>query len=413
MAFPAHAGTAPATLPFAQGWADTGEIRVDDDWSGVAGIVGYRGDGLAGEPGSDPRGVTADGSGTPVDVSANLTDPRAVGLAAGVAEFELPDPVVAIQGSATSSAPHLVMSFDTRWSAGVTVRLVVRDIDASAHDAVEPVALQYRVGASGPFAAVSGGYVADATGGPSEATQITRVSVNLPAAADGQTLVQLRVITTNAAGPDEWVGIDDIEVSAASAGGGGAGGCTQPPPGAEPTPGPGPAPKPVPAPKPGRGPTPPKATAPELTGLELAPTTFMPAKRGGALIRRGRAGAALRFRLSRPALVRFEVVRSGGAPEDLAPKAWTDESAPKPDSDRFTPNASAARAPSTGGRFSAPGRRGLNRLRFSGRVGGRPLAEGAYVLRAVARDRAGRTSASTARRFRIRGSDAPSSPVGD
>ena len=45
MALPAQAGTAPATLPFGQGWAETGQISVDDDWSGVAGIVGSRGDG--------------------------------------------------------------------------------------------------------------------------------------------------------------------------------------------------------------------------------------------------------------------------------------------------------------------------------------------------------------------------------
>jgi uncharacterized protein len=50
MALPAQAGTAPFTLPFAQGWSDTGSIRADDDWSGVPGIVRYRGDGLAGEP---------------------------------------------------------------------------------------------------------------------------------------------------------------------------------------------------------------------------------------------------------------------------------------------------------------------------------------------------------------------------
>ena len=51
-------------------------------------------------------------------MAANRTDPRAVGLAAGVAEFELADPVVAIQGSATASAPHLVMSLDTRGARG-------------------------------------------------------------------------------------------------------------------------------------------------------------------------------------------------------------------------------------------------------------------------------------------------------
>ena len=93
IALPAQAATAPATLPFVQGWADTGQISVDDDWSRRG---RHRRDTAAtvwsASPGSDPRGVTADGSGTPVDVAANLTDPRAVGLAAGVAEFELPRP---------------------------------------------------------------------------------------------------------------------------------------------------------------------------------------------------------------------------------------------------------------------------------------------------------------------------------
>jgi hypothetical protein len=332
--------------------------------------------------------------------------------------------VVAIQGSATASAPHLVLSLDTRGRAGVTVRLLARDIDATAHDAVEPVAVQYRVGAAGPFATVPGGYVADATGGPSEATRVSRVSVNLPVAADGQPLVEVRVITTNAVGQDEWVGIDDTEVVA-----GGGGDCSAPPvPGPEsPVPGPGPAPTPGPAPKPGPKPVPapkaPREAPPELSGLALAPATFRAAKRGPAILHRGRAGTGLRFRLSRAAPVRFEVVRGGGAPEEFAPKPDSDRLAPKAHADRFAPKADAdrfalkaradrfatgasgARAPSIGGRFSARGRRGLNRLRFSGRVRGRPLAEGAYVLEAVAVDRAGRKSASTAVRFRIGAED--------
>ena len=153
-------------------------------------------------------------------------------------------------------------------------------------------------------------------------------------------------------------------------------------------------------------------TPPALAALELAPATFMPARRGPAIVRRGRAGTALRFRLSRSALVRFEVVQSGGAPEDFAAKPWNDEFAPKPWRDRAAPSAGHAarrarggrprgRAPSTGGRFSAHGRRGLNRLRFSGRVRGRPLADGAYILEAMAVDRAGRTSARSAVRFRV------------
>jgi hypothetical protein len=394
IAAPARATTIPAPLPFVQSWSDTGQITVDDDWSGVAGLVGYRGDGLVAEPGSDPRTVTADGSGMPLDVAANRTDPRAVGLAAGVAEFELTDPVVAIQGSVTASAPHLVMSLDTRERAGLTVRLALRDIDATANDAVEPVAVQYRVGASGAYAGVPGGYVGDATGGPGEATRVTRLSVALPSAADGQPLVQVRVITTNAVGQDEWVGVDDIEVTAASATGGGTGTCRGPSPVPSPGPAPGPVPGPEPGPVPGPVPGPPPAPKPppELTDLELTPPIFMPARRGPAIVHRGRAGTALRFRLSRAALVRFEVVRTPGAPEALGPKT-----------DRVGTGARLATRGrlASGGRFAVRGRRGLNRLRFSGRIRGRPLAPGSYVLRAVAVDLARRTSALLAVPFRI------------
>jgi Big-like domain-containing protein/PKD domain-containing protein len=42
---------------------------------------------------------------------------------------------------------------------------------------------------------------------------VTPVSVTLPAAADDQPIVDVRVITTDAPGPDEWVGVDDIAVT--------------------------------------------------------------------------------------------------------------------------------------------------------------------------------------------------------
>ena len=90
--------------------------------------------------------------------------------------------------------------------------------------------------------------------------------------------------------------------------------------------------------------------------------------------------------------MRFEVVRTPGAPEALGPK--TDRVA------RGGRNASGGRF-ATGGRFAVRGRRGLNRVRFSGRIRGRPLAPGSYVLRAVAVDLAGRTSAPLAVPFRI------------
>ena len=44
---PAGADTTPQTLPFAQDWTNAGLIATDDDWAGVPGVIGYRGDGLA------------------------------------------------------------------------------------------------------------------------------------------------------------------------------------------------------------------------------------------------------------------------------------------------------------------------------------------------------------------------------
>ena len=359
-----------AQPPFVQSWSDTGLITVDDDWSRVPSVVGHRGDGLVTEPGLDPRTILADGSATPVDVAANRTDPGAIGLASGVAEFELANPVVALQGSATASAPHLLVGLDTRGRAGVSVRLRLRDVDPSAADAVEPVAVQYRVGSSGEFANAPGGYVADATTGPGAASAVTPVSTVLPALADDRPLVEVRVITTNAAGRDEWIGIDDLAVSAATVAGPGDCGGADPPPG--PSPGPSPAPGPAPAPEPGPAPDPdpgdPRTQPPALTGLVLAPARFRAARRGPAIVRRGRTGAALRFRLSKPALVRF-AIRPGG--------------------ERV--------------RFQVRGRRGLNRMRFSGRIRGRALADGAYTLTAIAVDRAGRASMPSAVRFEIGG----------
>jgi hypothetical protein len=337
-------------------------------------VIGYRGDGLVAAPGTDPRDVVADGSGTPVDVAANRTDPAAIGLAAGVAEFELPNPVVALRGSATAGAPQLVIALDTRGRAGITLRFTLRDIDDIA-DAAQAIAVQYRVSGAGDFANVPGGYVADATSGPppdagidsagvraaSDPGRVTPVRAVLPAAADNRQLVEMRVLTTDAVGRDEWVGVDDIEVTAAT--------LTAPRGCGDVAPRPWPAPR---QPEPGDPRTPyptphsPRRTRPELTGLTLSPDLFVAARRGPAIARRGRVGAALRFRLSQPATVRFRIGPGG-------PRL----------------------------RFQVRGRRGLNRMRFTGRIRGRRLAAGVYALTAVATGRTGLESAATTVPFGI------------
>ena len=78
------------------------------------------------------------------------------------------------------------------------------------------MALQYRVGSSSNFTNLPAGFVAIATTGPSLATLVTPVNVQLPIAVENQPEVQVRIITANAVSNDEWVGIDDISVIGSS-----------------------------------------------------------------------------------------------------------------------------------------------------------------------------------------------------
>ncbi len=208
---PVKANSAAQTLPFGQNWSNTGLITASDDWSGAPGIEGYLGSGLTDLTGADPQTITAAGP-TTQDVIANQRGPATLS-AGGVAEFELPDPVVALQGSGTADAPYLLISMDTTGRNKLAVTYTLRDLDGSADDAVTPVALQYRVGSAGDFINIPDAFVPDATSGPYLAGRKTMVWANLPAAAENQSLVQLRIITANAVGYDEWVGIDDIWVT--------------------------------------------------------------------------------------------------------------------------------------------------------------------------------------------------------
>jgi len=207
---PARADSTAQPLPFSQDWSNQDLITTDDDWSGVPGIVGFRGDGLTSATDVDPQTVLGEGSPPVVDVTANRTNPISF-TTGGVAEFHLADSVVALNGSGTADAPSIVLHLNTTGVPSVTVSYNLRDIDASSDDAQQQVALQYRVGSTGDFTNVPEGYVADATE-PNLDTRVTPVNVTLPADAADQALVQVRVITTNASGNDEWVGVDDIRV---------------------------------------------------------------------------------------------------------------------------------------------------------------------------------------------------------
>ena len=198
-------------LPYSQDWSNTGMITTDNVWTGVPGIMGFLGDHLTPIEGIDPQTVLVGGD-TPT-VLANQTDPATV-LQGGVAEFELGNPTIALKGSSTAGAPNIVLTLNTVGKSNVYVSYNLRDIDASSANAVQSVAVQYRVGTSGTYTNLPAGFVADATTGPNEATLVTPVEVGLPAAANDQNAVQVRIITANASGPDEWVGVDDISAIA-------------------------------------------------------------------------------------------------------------------------------------------------------------------------------------------------------
>ncbi|WP_196518189.1 choice-of-anchor I family protein [Nostoc sp. WHI] len=200
---------------FTQDWTDTALITIDDDWSGVSSIIGYRGDTLTSATGVDPQTVVADGTSSPVDVNAGQTNPNTFNTG-GVAEFELSNPVVALNGSGTADAPFLLIHLNTTGVTNINVSYKLRDLDGSVDNAIVPVALQYRIGTSGNFINIPAAFVADASTGPNLADLVTTVNAVLPIAAENQSQVQLRIITTNAVGNDEWIGIDDINISSAA-----------------------------------------------------------------------------------------------------------------------------------------------------------------------------------------------------
>lgn len=207
----AIATSTPQALPFSQNWTNTALITAGDDWSGVPGVMGYRGDDAVAVTAVDPTTITIDYDGV-LDVNANNTNPNTF-TTGGVTEFDtLVDPVVALQGSGTADFPHLIFHVNTIGLQTITFACNLRDIDGSIDNSIQQVAVQYRVGNAGSWTNLAGGYTADASTGPSLATLVTPVALVLPAAADNVAEVQIRVMSSNAAGSDEWIGIDDVVV---------------------------------------------------------------------------------------------------------------------------------------------------------------------------------------------------------
>ncbi len=208
-----HADNAYQALPYSNNWSAIALIAVSDDWSGVPGVLGFRGDNITAATGVDPQTLTADDLPGVGDINANQTDPLTF-ISGGVTEFELGDPVVALTGSGTADAPYLVIHINATGKQNIGVRYTLRDLEgtSSTDNSIQPVALHFRTGA-GAWTNVPGGFVADASSAPTDPPAVTPVFALLPAAANGAATLQIRIITANAIGNDEWIGIDDISIA--------------------------------------------------------------------------------------------------------------------------------------------------------------------------------------------------------
>ena len=196
-------GQALVKGPLVQDWSNTDLISASDNWYNVPNIIGYLSD--------------ADRDAGVVDVIANQTNPGGQSQG-GVAEFDaIGNPSIALQGSNAAANPQIILDVDSRGVSNVNVAFDALDLDGSADNATQPISVSYRIGNSGDFQEFYS--IEDATTGPSLADLVTNVSTALPADAIGNQLVQIRISTGNAGGNDEWVGIDNINISADAVGG--------------------------------------------------------------------------------------------------------------------------------------------------------------------------------------------------
>ena len=181
---------------------------MNDVWSGVNGVQGYLGDdGSTTASNVDPQTRLADSWSTTTDVVANALPTAGNG---GVLEVE--GDTIAMQGSGTADASDVAFHLDLTGQTDAQFSFDAKDLDATEDNAIQQIAVHYRVGNAGDYTNLPDGYIADPTTADS-ATQVTHRDVSLPAAVDGQADVYVRVMTTNAGGNDELVGIDNIAIT--------------------------------------------------------------------------------------------------------------------------------------------------------------------------------------------------------
>jgi Secretion system C-terminal sorting domain len=213
-------------------WSNPNLIANHNDWSNVPFMKGFSGNGLTLSLDVNPRTVTTDGTTTSSNILANQTNPNTLN-ADGFAEFEFfSNPTIAMRASNTASAPFLMFYISTLtvppdFFPGISFTLI--DIDNTANNAVQKISVQYRIGETGLFTPITPesfttinsnldyfrGYNADVSYGPFLSGHRSRCEYMFPFALLYQPKVQIRIVSTNASGGNEWIGIDDIGLGGA------------------------------------------------------------------------------------------------------------------------------------------------------------------------------------------------------
>lgn len=201
-----------ASSSFTQNWSDQNLITTNDDWTSVPSIEGYRGDGLTNTYDVDPQTILDPDILGILDVNASIKVSPSSFTNYGVTEFDYQIESIALGASNTADAPYVKIHLNSLTCSNIRVKYNVKDIENSPDNAIQQVALHFRTGGTGNFINVAPAYIPDATL-PNSATLVTPVDVYLPDIADNQAHLEIRIMTTNGIDFDEWIGIDDIEIS--------------------------------------------------------------------------------------------------------------------------------------------------------------------------------------------------------
>lgn len=217
------ANSTAQNVPYSLATASDSWVTVDDNWDNAPGIIGFRGDGLASATNVNPQTILGANDPGVIDVNADTATPRNPNTftTGGVAEFNTTtgsEPagtrtIYALQGSGTARAPYLRFHFSTTGASSLNFAFTAVDIDGSADNSAQQIAVHYRIGATGDWTDLPAGYIADASQGPSLSGLRTSRSFALPTALNNQSLVQIRIMTTDSAGSDEWIGIENVTIT--------------------------------------------------------------------------------------------------------------------------------------------------------------------------------------------------------